>query len=673
MKILFITLSNIGDSILSLPVLDALRSQYPESKISCLVPERPSEIFINNPAIEKVIIFNKHARLIDKIRLFFSLSKEKFDIVVDLRNSFFGAFLPAKKRSSPLRFIPARFRHMKDRHLFWACFAGYPFRDKKQQSLIITPEDVNYIEGILSQKRLRDSAKLIVVAPGARSQIKCWDKQNFSQLCGRLIKEGWDVVLAGDKTDEPVCSYVFQAHPEKILDLCAKTSISQLAALLKKARLLITNDSAVMHLASYLDVPVASIFGPTDENKYGPWSQEKIVIKRDIFCRPCEKALCRFASLACLSCLKVDDVFGQINYLLKGKEGGIIPQASQKVYRRILIARTDRIGDVLLSTPVIKALRQKYPQAYISMMVAPYARDIVEGNPYLDEVIIFDKDIKHKSWMRSLKFAGRLKKRRFDLAVILHPTNRMHLIAFLAGISLRLGYNRKFGFLNNLRKTHTKQEGLRHEAEYNLDLLSDLGVGGNARDLFMPIKAESEQWAKDLLASNGIKETHKLLAINPGASCPSKIWPADRFAQVAETLAKRHNFRILIVAGAKDIPLANMVAQKIGDRALNLSGKTSLSHLASILKRCSLFISNDSGPVHIASSLGVPVISIFGRNQPGLSPRRWGPLGRSDKYLHKDIGCIQCLAHNCKKDFACLKAISVEDVLSAAESILKVH
>ncbi|MDD5506234.1 MAG: glycosyltransferase family 9 protein, partial [Candidatus Omnitrophica bacterium] len=102
-----------------------------------------------------------------------------------------------------------------------------------------------------------------------------------------------------------------------------------------------------------------------------------------------------------------------------------------------------------------------------------------------------------------------------------------------------------------------------------------------------------------------------------------------------------------------------------------LSGKTSVSHLASILKRCALFISNDSGPEHIASSLGVPVISIFGRNQPGLSPRRWGPLGGQAKYLHKNAGCIQCLAHNCKKEFACLKAIKVEDVLSAAESILK--
>lgn len=656
---------------MTLPVLDALRNKHPNALISCLVPERPKEIFMNNPAIEKVIVYNKHARLRDKIKLFFSLCEERFDIVVDLRNSLFGVLLPGRKISSPLRFTPGKLKHMKERHLFSAHFSSPALAGIKQQSLVIAPEDTKYIEGILDAKGFSGRGKLIVIAPGARSQIKRWDKQNFSQLCSRFIKEGWDVALAGDKSDEPICAYIWQADPEKILNLCAKTTISQLAVLLKKARALITNDSAVMHLASYLNVPVASIFGPTDENKYGPWSQEKIVIKKDIFCRPCEKASCRFANLACLSCLKVDDVLSQGGYLLEGKSKQAIRDFNSAVYRRILITRTDRIGDVLLSTPVIKAIRKKYPQAYISMMVAPYARDIVEGNPYLDEVIIYDKEIKHRSWMRSLKFASRLKKRRFDLAVILHPANRIHLITFLAGIPRRLGYNRKFGFLNNLLKVHTKQEGLRHETEYSLDLLCDLGITGKPQELFMPIKPESELWVEDLFARHGINPGHKLLAINPGASCPSKIWPASNFVQVSEILSRRHNFKILIVCGAKDIPIANMIAHKLGDKAFNLSGKTSLSQLASILKRSALFISNDSGPVHIASSLGIPVISIFGRNQPGLSPRRWGPQGKNSKYLHKDVGCIQCLAHNCRKEFACLKAISVEDVLLAAESILK--
>jgi len=669
MKILFVTLSNIGDCILTLPVLDLLREKFPQSSITCLVPPRPKEIFSNNPLIEKVIIFDKHAKLIDKIKLFFSLSREKFDLVVDLRNSFFGAFLPAKKRSSPFRKISSKIKHMKDRHLFWAGFSEYSVRAKNYQSLAINSFDIDYIDNILGNEKIFKSNKLIVVAPGSRSHVKCWDKHNFSQLCSQLIKEGEKIALVGDKFDQPTCLYVQQNSGEGVLNLCAKTTINQLAALLKKAKLLVTNDSAVMHLASYLNVPVAAIFGPTDENKYGPWSDKNIVIKKDIFCRPCSKAQCRFGTLACLACIKPDEVFNQIKSIFADNYAEVL----EKKYRRILIIRTDRIGDVILSTPVIKSLRKKFPQAYIAMMVAPHAKDIVEGNPYLDEVIIYDKDSKHRSWWRTFKFASRLNKKKFDLAMILHPTNRVHLLTYLAAIPQRIGYNRKLGFLLTYRKKHLKQEGLKHEAEYNIDLLSEVGATADAGDLFMPMKQDSEQYVQELFRKEGLSPTDKILAINPGASCPSKIWPAERFAQVAEKLAGIYNFKIIILSGSKEMCLANKIVLHYGikGKVINLAGKTSISQMASILKRCALFISNDSGPVHISSALGTPVISIFGRKQPGLSPQRWGPLGKLDKYLHKDVGCIQCLAHNCRKEFSCLKAISVEDVVSAAESILK--
>ncbi|MDP2044124.1 MAG: glycosyltransferase family 9 protein, partial [Candidatus Omnitrophota bacterium] len=377
MKILFVTLSNIGDCILSLPVLDTLRQKYPQAKITCLVPPRPKEIFVDNPGVDAVVIFDKGARLREKIKLFFSLSREGFDEIVDLRNSFFGAFLPAKKRSSPLHAIPRGIKHMKDRHLFRAGLCGVPLKREAFKSLNISVSDKRFIEGVLSENKFNRD-KLIVISPGARSHSKRWDKRNFCRLCKMFIQEGWQIVLAGDAGDQPICAYIRQECGEKIVDLSAKTTIGQLAALLREARLLITNDSAVMHLGSYLNLPVAAIFGPTDETKYAPWSEKNIVIKKDIFCRPCEKAQCCFGTLACLAAIRPEDVFNQVKLLLADKGMGI-SENSDKQYHRILIVRTDRIGDVLLSTPVIKALRQKYPQAYISMMVAAHAKDIVEG------------------------------------------------------------------------------------------------------------------------------------------------------------------------------------------------------------------------------------------------------------------------------------------------------
>ena len=437
MKILFITLSNIGDCILTLPVLDFLRQKYPLAKITCLVSARPGEIFINNPAVADVVIFDKQAKLIDKIKLFFTLSRENFDLVVDLRNSFFGAFLPAKKSKglfwSALRRIPAKIKHMKEKHLFWAKLLDYSKRDKKYQSLNITLKDIDYIQGILNRRQnLAKSTKLIVVAPGSRSRVKCWDKQNFSQLCRQLVKDGYRIVLVGDAFDQPICDYLQQALDEEVLNLCAKTNLSQLAVLLKAAQLLITNDSAVMHLASYLNVPVVAIFGPTDEKKYGPWSENSAVVKKDIFCRPCEKAQCRFGGLECLTAVKPADVLGQVESLLANKGDVSLFNKGNVPFCRILIVRTDRLGDVLLSTPVVRALRQEFSQSYISMLISPYTKDALEGNPDLDEVITFDKDARDISWWVMFKLIQTLRRKKIDLAIILHPTFRMHLLIFLA-------------------------------------------------------------------------------------------------------------------------------------------------------------------------------------------------------------------------------------------------
>jgi len=246
----------------------------------------------------------------------------------------------------------------------------------------------------------------------------------------------------------------------------------------------------------------------------------------------------------------------------------------------------------------------------------------------------------------------------------------VHLVTYLAGIRRRIGYNRKFGFLLTDRVDHLKQSGEKHELEYSLDLLKVLNITAKDKSLFMPIKAESEEWAEDFIRSEGMDKDDKVLIINPSASCPSKVWPYKRFAEAADKLAEKYGFKILIVSGPKDLALVENVIKSMKSPALSLAGKISLSQLASILKRASLFISNDSGPVHICSAVGTPVISIFGRRQKGLSPKRWGPVGEKDKVLHKDIGCVECLAHNCRKEFTCLKAITVNDILSCAESIL---
>jgi len=673
-KILFITLSNIGDVILTLPALDLLKAEFPQAKITVMVGPRPKSVFENSPCVDSLIIYDKYAKLRKKISLFKELKREKFDLVVDLRNTFFGVFLPARYKTPFFLRIPRSVRHMKDRHLYRA-FSFKPLalskdRSKGKSSIHIGPRDEESIEKIYQENNIKKHERIALIAPGARSDIKRWPADKFIGLI-QLLNEKLNlkVVLVGDKDDVPVCRYITENLKHSVIDLSGKTSISELAVLLKRSQVLISNDSAVLHLASYLNIPIVAIFGPTDEVKYGPWPDKYVIVKKDIFCRPCNKALCKFKTQECMQLIKVEDVARAADAILMDTAELCVKHPEN--FKRILIVRTDRIGDVILSTPVIKELRENYPDAYIAMMVSPYTKDIVEANPGLDEAIIYDKEVLHKGWLESIRFSQELKNKKFDLAIILHPSNRVHIVTFLAAIPKRIGYIKDMGFLLTDGIKHTKQFGLKHESEYNLDLVRRLGIKVKNRDLFMPIKEESERWVDDLFKREGIKENDPLLIINPAASCPSRIWPYERFAEVADKLVEKCGFKVLVIGGPKETLAAGNVIKYMRKTAIDVAGKTSISQLASLLKRGRLLISNDSGPVHIASALGIPVVSIFSRSQKGLSPTRWGPLGKFDKVLHKDVGCVGCLAHNCVKGFACLKAITVDDVLKAAEDILE--
>lgn len=677
MKVLFITLSNIGDAILSLPALDLLRQRFPGADVTVVVSSRAKDVFAGYPGVKKTVVYDKQAKFYDQVKLFFTFAREKFDVVADLRNSFFGACLPARFRISPFLRIPKGARHMSKRHLFRVeSLAAFKSGGAKSASgperaafNDIGPNDENYINGILKGNNINDGDELVVVSAGAKSHTKRWPKERFAETCAELLKAGKKVALVGDDSDIPTAEYIAGRLEGRALNLCARTSLQQLAALLKKARLVVTNDSAVLHLASYLNIPVLAVFGPTSELKYGPWPDNSRVAKREVPCRPCEKALCATGTMRCMDSISAREVVKAALDMLGHLSG--FPEQAREEFKRILIIRTDRVGDAVLSTPVVKAMRQAYPHAYIAVMAAPAAKDVFEGNPYLDEVIVFDKDLKHGGWLKTARFARSLKEKRFDLALVLHPTNRVHLITFLAGIPKRVGYDRKLGFLLTDKLAHEKQSGQKHELEYNLDLVRYLGVEPQDKSLFIRITPEAQAWAKGVLKDSGISEGDLLLAIHPAASCPSKIWPKDRFAQAADMLAEKYGFKVLIVAGPKDISIAGEVANLMRNPAVNLAGKTSVSQLAAILERCRVFISNDSGPVHIASAVGTPVVSIFGRAQKGLSPGRWGPVGHKDRFLSRDIGCIECLAHNCVKGFECLGAITVEDVLNMVDLIIK--
>lgn len=675
-KILFITLSNLGDSLMTLPAFDYLRRTYRRARITVVAAPRTQILFEHHPDVDELVVFDKHASLKHKMDLFFRFRRFGFDVVVDLKNTFYRWGVPARFKNAAIARFPSWVVHEHERHLYqaMAAVADKPIAQEdlrrengRRNPSFIQPQDHDEAARLLEAHGLGKQEPFVLVVPGARSHLKRWVAQGYAEVIVALKKTyGLRVVLSGVKEDASFHQSITEQAPADTIDLCGRTHFGALSALILRARLVIANDSGAMHIASYLERPVIGIFGPSDEKRYGPWSKEGLAVRKNLLCAPCGRAHCDQDRL-CIRTIRPFDVLLAARLILEGGGGRTDPAR----YKRILLVRTDRMGDLLLTTPVFKALREHYPASFIAVLVSSATRAIVDGNPYIDEVIAFDKEKKHQGFLATLRLAQQIRRRRFDVVVILHPTLRVHLLCYLAGVRERIGYDRKAPYFLTRTVPHRKQEGTRHESSYNFDLLEPLGVVTASQEMHMPVDASSERAIQEMLRKNGLETAPRLVAIHPSASCPSKRWPLDRFGHVIDALVRQEKAQIVIVGGPGHEVFGRDLSRLARERVVDLSGQLDLGSLASLFRRCRLVISNDSGPVHLAAAVGTPVISLFGRRQAGLSPRRWGPLGAQNVVLYHETDCAPCLAHACVRGFECLKAVTEDEVLGHARRILR--
>ncbi len=337
---------------------------------------------------------------------------------------------------------------------------------------------------------------------------------------------------------------------------------------------------------------------------------------------------------------------------------------------KILIIRTDRIGDVVLTTPVFKALRHAYPQAQIAVMVSPATKELVDGNPYINEVMIDDRLGRHKGIMGALYLARDIRSRGFDAVLIFHTKRRYNLACYLAGIPVRVGYkNDKWGWLltNPLKdKRHT---GQKHEVRYCLDVAHAVGVEHAVPEIFIPSPKAAESWAMEFFNREHLTAGN-VIAIHPGASDPTKIWPEGSFIELIKTLRQRYAFDVLLIGGKETAAITSRIKNASGAGVHDIAGQCSVGQMASMLRRCRLLISNDSGPVHVASGVGIDVISLFLRDQPGINPERWAPFGPKGYILaNKPLESVKVDARS-RMQSGKLDSITPADVMGVVERIL---
>ncbi|MFH1338281.1 MAG: glycosyltransferase family 9 protein, partial [Candidatus Omnitrophota bacterium] len=314
----------------TLPVLDILRQKYPEAEITVMVGPRPCEIFKDNPYVHNLIIYDKYAQLREKVRLFFRLRKENFDAVIDLRNTLYGALLPARCRTSPFLHMPSRLRHMREQNLYRlqkALMNPESFGKAEAKSLFIGREDKDYMDSLLQKNKIGKADKIIILSAAAGGKTRRWDREKFVQLCGSLTRN-YTVILVGREEDKELTQYIYDGCTSfagerisdargKIFDFAGLTNLAQLAFLLKQSSLVVVCDTGVLQLASYLDVPVVGLFGPSDEQRYGPWSGKFKIVSAGIDCRPCRSPECKFDTVECMHKIDVNKVLDSIDALLK--------------------------------------------------------------------------------------------------------------------------------------------------------------------------------------------------------------------------------------------------------------------------------------------------------------------------------------------------------------------
>ncbi len=345
--------------------------------------------------------------------------------------------------------------------------------------------------------------------------------------------------------------------------------------------------------------------------------------------------------------------------------------------RKILVMRYRFIGDTVLTVPFLRNLRRAEPKAFIAWMVAPGSSDVVQGIPYVDEMIAWDPvtihaDSKgaHRSFSAKFTFIRDLRRRRFDKVYILKRSLSSAVIAWLSGAPKRIGFDTEGrGILLTTRVPYRQD---RHEVENFLDVLKADGVPVEDDFLELWTCPGEEERAALLLAAAGVAPSTPIALIHPFSAVTQRGWPLENFAELAERISGETRFRPVVVGGRGDIETFNTVRHLFGEAIVDLVGKCALRETIALLKRSALFVGNDSGIMHLAAAAGTPLVALFGPQ----SPVKFGPWSDHAKVIYRKMACSPCrqkffseCAPSPRMRPACMEAISVDEVFQESLDI----
>ena len=327
---------------------------------------------------------------------------------------------------------------------------------------------------------------------------------------------------------------------------------------------------------------------------------------------------------------------------------------------RILVRGVNWVGDAILSYPTVQQLKTLFPKSHLAILIPSYLADLWKSFPYVDEIILFQKKGGIRSIGEDLNLSQSLKERSFDLAVILPRSFRSAFHIYFARIPIRIGYQDEGRFLFLTHRIRRTQETLDvHRVHYYQKLLEPFGKIENPPSPQIYLREEDRRWANQVLMDLGIPEGRPLIGMNPGATYGlAKCWYPDRFGELGKRLVERWQASIFLFGKEEERPIAHEIQRHLGTKGIDLTGKTSLLQLAALLERCSLLVTNDTGTMHAAAAVGIPVVALFGSTPPHIT----GPWGDGHAVVKKDVACSPCWKRVCPTDHRCMELITVDEV-----------
>lgn len=329
--------------------------------------------------------------------------------------------------------------------------------------------------------------------------------------------------------------------------------------------------------------------------------------------------------------------------------------------KKIVFFKPGAIGDLLHTLPSLRALKKIFPASQITIVVSPGQEMLLEGTHLADRVRIFDK-VRMKNHAADFSaFALQLRRERYDLFVDMQPSVRSRILRVLSGARKSLVYRKQ--------KQGNPGEQRVHAAENFLQTLSPLGIHGPAGTIDLPVRREAAATADMFLAEKGISGVTPVIALNcsVGAARPSRNWFPERFSGLADRLIRETGSAIIFIGGREDRDLVKTVLSGMREKAISAAGEFSLAETAAVLARCRCLVSSDTGPLHLATAVGTPVVGLYG----STDPLRTGPVGARHVVLRKDLSCVPCEKKICPlATRACMAAITIEDVVTSVKDCI---